>query len=236
MTSFPVAFDPSSLPSHWRFARLRTLATHLSRGGAPKYSDEPTELSVVNQKCIHWDGFHPEHVKFHVPVADPTGLKGYLHAGDLLVNSTGEGTVGRCVVFVGGENHVADGHVTAIRFRPSEMDARYVAYVLNTGAFQEYLDAWFILGATKQVELTAGRFKNAMLAVPPLEEQRNIVAFLQVREHRLRELERLVGGLGAFKVGRAGLVAERYDALVTSAVLGQLDIARVQDQEGLVVA
>lgn len=225
MSTLPVAFEPSLLPSHWRAARLRFLTTFLSRGAAPKYSEDPTELLVVNQACIHWDGFRPDNVKYHEPVEDPSLLKGYLRKGDLMVNSTGEGTVGRSLVFEGGDNHVVDGHVTILRFRPDEMDSYFVSYVLNTPAFQEYLDAWFILGATKQVELTAGRFRNAILPVPALEEQQAIVAFLQARDVRLVELEQLIAGLGTFSIGRSGLLAERKHALTTAAVTTGLDDA-----------
>ena len=87
-------------------------------------------------------------------------LKGYLHDGDLLVNSTGEGTVGRSLVFNSGDGFVADGHVTIMRFRNDEIQPEFVKYVINTPTYQEYLDAWFIIGATKQTELTAGRLQS----------------------------------------------------------------------------
>jgi len=115
---------------------------------------------------------------------NPTRLKGYLRADDVLLNSTGFGTLGRAARFSGGEGFVADGHITIIRTRPELLNPDYLVYVLVSRPVQEYVAAALVVGATKQTELSRERLLDLAVPVPPLDEQRRMVAALDVEKAR----------------------------------------------------
>src|SRR5437879_3732752 len=108
----------ADIPSSWVWGQIGDIATYVSRGRAPNYTDQ-TGLPVINQKCIRWTGIVPDFIKFTDPARAkklPSGQ--FLHDGDLLWNSTGTGTIGRAAIFEGLAGHkrvVVDTHVTIVR-------------------------------------------------------------------------------------------------------------------------
>jgi type I restriction enzyme S subunit len=158
---------------------LDYLCEYIQRGKSPKYS-LIKKYPVIAQKCNQWNGFRIDKAQF----IEPDSLASYaperiLHDGDLLWNSTGLGTLGRIAVYKTALNPyecaVADSHVTVIR--------PLINYVLS-----EYLYAYFANptvqtviesqsdGTTKQKELATITIKNYFIPLPPLNEQRRIVA------------------------------------------------------------
>ena len=115
--------EPFALPEKWKWVQLENLCLYLQRGKSPKYS-EIKKYPVVAQKCNQWDGLHLELALFF----DPNTLASYkaerfLQQDDVLLNSTGTGTLGRVgsydVAVNPYELAVADGHVTVIRANSS---------------------------------------------------------------------------------------------------------------------
>ena len=79
-----------------------------------------------------------------------------LRPGDICVNSTGTGTLGRAGLIeseaLPGTTFVADGHVTVIRANPSLIVSRYLWYLLSTDAFYEMANICLAVGSTNQTE------------------------------------------------------------------------------------
>lgn len=76
---------------------LESVCPIMSKGITPKYVESSSVL-VINQACIHWDGQRLGNIKYHneeIPVR-----KRILESGDVLLNATGNGTLGRCCVFI----------------------------------------------------------------------------------------------------------------------------------------
>lgn len=129
--------------------RIKDVATYVNRGVAPTYTDEPTGWVAFNQKCVRPDGrVAPELGR---PMADPglAGRSAVLRSGDICVNSTGRGTLGRAGVVTGVDvdesTLVADGHVTVLRADRSAVDPRYLWYVLGNDRFYEYANACLVV-------------------------------------------------------------------------------------------
>jgi type I restriction enzyme S subunit len=101
------------IPDDWFWTRMGNVTTYIQRGKSPKYSSGDG-LPVISQKCIQWDGLHLEWAK----KITPESLGSYddsrfLREGDLLLNSTGTGTIGRVIrVDHPGKHLVCDSHVT----------------------------------------------------------------------------------------------------------------------------
>ena len=169
---------PFELPEEWKWVQLENLCTYMQRGKSPKYSDIK-RYPVVAQKCNQWDGLHLELALFF----DPSTLSSYkaerfLQQDDVLLNSTGTGTLGRVGSYDKEANPyelaVADSHVTVIRAKFSCLMPYYLKFVLRSDIFQRKLIAAGT-GTTKQQELALSKVKQLWIPLPPLEEQRRIV-------------------------------------------------------------
>jgi type I restriction enzyme, S subunit len=173
------------IPSHWKSVPLKRIADFVGRGNAPQYAIE-SAVRVVNQACVQADGFHIENVKYHID-EDVSGFKGLLKNGDLLLNSTGTGTLGRCCVFdMDGKEtgpFFADSHVTIIRDSRRRFLPRFLYYLLSTK--QEWITAYAAEGATNQIELQRERLRSLKVPVPPLAEQSAIVRFLDSKYQKI---------------------------------------------------
>lgn len=99
-------------PSTWKEVTLDTLTTLISRGVAPKYTDNSDQI-VINQKCIRNHMIDLSLARAHLP---KTINEKWLQFGDLLINSTGSGTLGRTAqVWFKPDNLTVDSHVTIVR-------------------------------------------------------------------------------------------------------------------------
>lgn len=146
---------------------------------------------MISQAANQAPGLDWERTRLHSHNGNPQRLKGFLVSGDVLVNSTGTGTLGRVGYFSAGPDDlpcVADGHITVARADGKLADSRYMYYWLNSRPFYEYIYSALIVGATNQIELNGERLAAAPTALPPLDEQRRIAAFLDAETARVDEL------------------------------------------------
>ncbi|MFE8005099.1 restriction endonuclease subunit S [Streptomyces sp. NPDC057418] len=175
------------LPAAWSVAPLKHVSSRLNRGSAPNYVDEGP-VRAISQATNQAGGLDWSRTRFHNFSGDPTRLKGYLRPDDVLINSTGTGTLGRIGYFSkspDGLPCMADSHVTVARAKPDELDARFSYYWLGSRPFQEYVYAALVVGATNQIELNRDRLGDAPIPLPPLKEQRRIADFLDAETARI---------------------------------------------------
>lgn len=182
-----------SLPDDWNVSSLKRGTTLLNRGTTPDYADNGP-VRVVNQLANQPSGLHWESTRFHDFHGDPTRLKGYLLPHDILINSTGTGTLGRIGYFEGSPDAkpcVADTHVTVARAATETIHPRFGYYWMASQPFQEYVYAALVVGATNQIELNRSYLSDAPVPLPPLEEQRRIADFLDAETSRIDRLVEL---------------------------------------------
>ncbi|MCS4201731.1 restriction endonuclease subunit S [Salinibacter ruber] len=170
---------PFELPQNWTWTRLDDVCPYIQRGKRPDYS-EREEIPVVSQKCVQWDGFKSDRVRF----IDPESLDKYqsyrfLQKGDLLWNSTGVGTVGRVNVYRSELDEyprvVADSHVTVVRPIKEMMLPEYIYCWIGSTHIQSKVETEMTSGTTKQTELNTSTVRKTLLPLPPVEEQNRIV-------------------------------------------------------------
>lgn len=73
--------------------------------------------------------------------------------GDVLLASTGDGTLGKCCVYTSKKPAVADGHVTIIRVDPKGIDRTYLCDYLRFGFGATQIERLYT-GSTGLIELT----------------------------------------------------------------------------------
>ena len=171
---------PFDVPNGWYWCKLNDLCLFLSRGKSPKYSETDKTYPVFAQKCnLKEGGISLEQARFLDPsTVDKWDSKYKLQTGDVLVNSTGTGTVGRTRLFdescLGKYPFVVpDSHVSVIRTF-EEIRAEYVFAYMSSQLTQLYIEE-NLAGSTNQKELYIGVLENLNFPLPPLAEQQCIV-------------------------------------------------------------
>ena len=172
---------PFDIPDSWEWVRLIDVCEYIQRGKSPKYS-QIKKYPVVAQKCNQWSGFSIEKAQF----IEPDSLSSYgperlLQDNDLMWNSTGLGTLGRMAIYKTAANPyelaVADSHVTVIRPLKQFVLPEYLYYYFANPTVQSVIENQAD-GTTKQKELATATIKAYLTPIPPLDEQRRILAKL----------------------------------------------------------
>lgn len=170
--------DALTLPKGWEIKYLGEVCEKISRGISPKYVEKKGVI-VLNQKCIrdHKINFQPS--RKHDEVNKGVNDDKYIRIGDVLVNSTGEGTLGRVaqVRDLPNERVTVDSHISIVRPLKDKFFLDFFGWAMifieneieNSGA-----------GASGQTELARTVLENNFkIAFPQsLPEQQRIVSIL----------------------------------------------------------
>lgn len=146
-------------PDEWKNVTLEDITALISRGITPKYADD-TDQIVINQKCIRNHTIDLSLARTHTPKVIN---EKWLRFGDLLINSTGDGTLGRAAqVWFQPKNLTVDSHVTIAR--PAKENL--IFYIGLWGILHEKEIESLHTGSTGQTELPRDRVKAMELRLP----------------------------------------------------------------------
>lgn len=157
-----IEYTNGRCPQGWQFRRIGELTSFLSRGIPPKY-DEAASTLVISQKCIRDRRLSLALARKQSRAVPSEKL---IRPGDVLINSTGVGTLGRVAqVEATAEGLTVDSHVTIARPR-TDVDRDFFGIsMLRLEPMFERLGA----GATNQTELNRSRIAQLPLLEPPVE-------------------------------------------------------------------
>ena len=184
---------PFDVPDIWEWTRLENCCIkEIRRGKAPRYVDKSGVL-VFAQKC------NTKHNGIDIGLSlslDETTLgrysnDEYMQDGDVVINSTGTGTLGRVGLYLATDNVlglpiVPDSHVTIIRTAGS-IQALYLYTFLK--AHQGELEKKGE-GSTNQKELKPLTLKKMLIALPPISEQRRIEEAINISFSHISAIEK----------------------------------------------
>lgn len=151
------------IPEGWEVNELLEVTSAIRRGVSPKYTEEGG-ISVLNQKCVREHRISFEDARRHqaeIRTDDDRLLKIF----DVLVNSTGVGTLGR-VAFVKRlleEKTTVDSHVSIVRADREKISPQYLAWTMIR--YQPIIEA-AANGSTGQVELSKSFLENINVVIP----------------------------------------------------------------------
>jgi len=174
------------MAGEWSDKPLLELCSYINRGSAPAYIEAGGVL-VLNQKCVR-----DQRVSFlearrtdqerKLVIADRM-----LQLLDILVNSTGVGTLGRVAQLVAlPEPATVDSHVTIVRPDPAAVDPRYLGFAVRL--YEREIEA-LAEGSTGQTELSRARLGAFPVPLAPEKEQRAIAHILGTLDDKI-ELNR----------------------------------------------
>ena len=168
---------PFDIPDSWSWCRVTDIVTkEIKRGKSPQYAEQGRNY-VFAQKCnVKMGGIDMSLAKFlSDKVFDKYPPDEYMVDDDIIINSTGNGTLGRIGIFhdsdrIGAGEIVPDSHVTVIR-KSKLISTIYVYYVLKY--YQPYLEK-LGEGSTNQTELKPAIISNLLVPLAPYNEQLRI--------------------------------------------------------------
>ena len=148
-----------ALPDGWRWVEVDEIAELVSRGITPKY-DEDSDETVLGQTCVRNNLVLVENGRLHKP---KKVNEKWLREGDLLINSTGVGSLGRTAqVWFEPEKLTVDSHITIVRARKPE-HALYLGFWAF--AHERYIESLHT-GSTGQTELPRDHVKAIRFVLP----------------------------------------------------------------------
>lgn len=168
----------------------KSLYYDIKRGKSPKYVQN-SNVYILNQKCVRWNSIELQHAK---PV-DAEWLQSIdkdclTCEGDILINSTGEGTIGRsAVIDKSMVGLLYDSHILLLRLNKEKIDPRYFVYVFNSKYGQEQVENVKSAKTTKQTELGVDNLKKIQIPIPPLHLQKQIVSELEIMYNEISDLQ-----------------------------------------------
>ena len=150
--------DKENLPEGWRIGSIEDLSEFVVAGVIPNYSEEET-YKVLGQRCVHDHTIDLDFAKTHFP--KPNCL--YLKDGDILINSTGSGTLGRVGQLFNAPKELAfDSNMTLVRPK-NDFAIDYLGYtVIN----QEDYFVQISQGSTNQTRLYCSMVKPVEIIIP----------------------------------------------------------------------
>lgn len=182
-------------PVKWNIEKLGDLSSFISRGKQPKYVVK-SSIFVLNQKAIRWGEIQKENLKYNnegKKISDQF----YIKKNDVVINSTGTGTVGRAYYFKDTPSFkmFADSHVTIIRTDESLLNSHFLYYQFSDKRFQNYIENTLLAGSTGQVELNKSKVMEMGILLPEIQTQKKIVEKLKYLDTKIELNNQMIATL-----------------------------------------
>ena len=184
---------PFQIPDTWEWIRLKDCCSkEIKRGKSPKYVEKSKTL-VFAQKCnTKYNGIDiklalclDERMLNKYPIDE------YMCHGDIVINSTGTGTLGRVGYYRASDNFegfsiVPDSHVTIIRaYNNIHTFYLYLYMKASQGNLEKKGE-----GSTNQKELKPLTLKELLVPIPPYDEQERIIKLIDSIFYRMAAIEK----------------------------------------------
>lgn len=182
-------YDKIATPFPFLFKKYRPysinsrpeLAKEFFRGKSPKY-DKNGEFIILNQKCNRWNEIDTSFAK---PVnsewLSKINSELFTRTGDIIINSTGEGTLGRASL-IKETAHIGlmiDSHMLLLRVNPKFIIPQLFVYIFNSTFGQQQVEILKGAQATKQTELGIENLRKFLLPLPPIDTQIQIASVIE---------------------------------------------------------
>ena len=209
------------VPEHWRVRPLKSVISKIEQGWSPQcesYPAEEGEWGVLKVGCVNGARFRPAEQKALPQGVEPLPVY-EVREGDILASRGNTLELVGLATFLSAvrQRLLLSDLLYRFRAKPQEANGEYLACALRSpfGRYQLERDAVGTSASMKKVG--QGVLRELLMALPPLEEQRDIMAAVNVLSDQLEELTREAGLA-------ISLLQERRSALISAAVTGQIDV------------
>jgi type I restriction enzyme M protein len=165
--------------------KLKDLLTLNQRGTQPNYAEQG--LPVINSKHVREGEVLLTDNRFATLSDKEQPL--FIKKGDVLINGTGVGTIGRSACYLHEQNALPDNHVTILR--TDSINPIFLSVYLNSIAGKYQVDKYF-KGSSGQIELYPKDIDNFYIPLVNEETQTQIANLVQQSFTLKAESERLL--------------------------------------------
>lgn len=158
------------------FERFPAYILNVIRGKSPKYDEKGNHL-ILNQKCNRWNKIELEYAKkVSDKWYDSLNKETLTKVGDILVNSTGEGTIGRAsLVTKEFEGLLFDSHMLLLRVDSRIINPGYLVLLINHHYGQAQINNLKSAKSTNQTELGVQNLLKIYFPLPDISIQTKVV-------------------------------------------------------------
>jgi len=175
----------NNIPEGWIMTFLSDITNYIRRGITPKYCENES-VFVINQRCIRDNKVSLLNARFHDLSLKDIGDEKRLKSGDILICSTGVGTLGRVAQYKLNDTlATVDSHVTIVR--PNDNIFKPFLGLLLSGKEREI--EFLAEGTTGQTELPRTSLGLLPINLPPLPEQKSIAKILTAFDDKIELLQ-----------------------------------------------
>lgn len=195
------------LPEGWCKATLGELSVLITRGITPRYS-ETSDFLVLGQRCVRGNLVDLSCARRceRKSIAEQKMLK----CGDVLINSTGTGSLGRAAqVWFDPIDMTVDSHVTIVRASSPELSSYLAQWAFANESFIESLHT----GSTGQTELPRERVSSIRVLVPSSGALNQFNSFVSPMVGKVNMLQRSIAA-----------AREARDRLLPKLMSGEIEV------------
>lgn len=188
----------------WKLGTVGDCCTEAFTGKSPKYSKTKTKYRIIGQQANQRYGIDLRYVKYGTTeFGDAQEDCFFLRYNDVILNTLGTGSIGRSGIYKRREPILTDGHPFV--FRTSEICLPDFLFYYLRYSEKQIIDS--ASGSTNQRFLKLKSFLLFPIPIPPIDEQKRIVA-------RIEELfSQLDAGVETLKKTKAQLAVYRQAVL-----------------------
>ena len=160
-------FEDSELgriPKGWRVGTIGECCQEVVRGFTSKYVDY-SNIKNLNQKVNKGNYLEKQYYKYlREDIKIPNNK--FAQRYDILLNSLGQGTLGRVHLFIDFEkNIVIDQHITIIRTGNLSVSSIYLYLLLSSPSFQNLIEG-LVTGSTGMQMLNISKVRTIKIIIP----------------------------------------------------------------------
>ena len=214
--SWFIDFEPfcGTMPEDWNLIKLEDATSQIIRGCTTKYV-EKSNLINLNQKVNKGTFLDKQYYKYlneNIPIPKDK----YAKKGDILLNSLGQGTLGRIHYWNEDvQNVVVDQHITIIREKTMISTSEFLYLLLSSNKYKEYFEGC-ITGTTGMLMLNISAVRNTDLYLPDYDIQQN---FSNIIKPMYKAIEK--------NIKENSHLTQLRDTLLPKLMSGEIDVDKV---------
>lgn len=174
----------------------KDISIELFRGKSPKY--EKSESKILNQKCIRWFDIDMQFAKtVNSSWLNNLDKKFFTQVGDVLINSTGDGTIGRSAIVTEKEkDFLYDSHILLVRLDQAKLNPMLFCLLFNSQFVQKQIEKIKSANSTKQTELGLENLKKIQFPfIEDIEHQKIIANQILSLQNKVKTLNNKANSL-----------------------------------------
>ena len=158
-----VGSELGKIPEGWRVKKVSKICNVVIRGVTPKYENDSGRY-IINQKVNKGNYLDYQYLKELKKYLDVPEEK-FAYKGDVLINSLGEGTIGRVHYYNGPDKvYAIDQHMSICRSNNKEQTL-YLYFWLSSNKGQKWINS-VKTGGTNMTMLNISTLRDYNLAIP----------------------------------------------------------------------